>query len=278
MEPESSLPPSVLDRLKEATKWMWSLGDYTAVAKLLEPYAVQLADACAIRTGTKVLDVAAGNGNFALAAEARGGMVTASDVTPHMVDLGRARSEAAASRVEWFEADAEALPFRDEAFDVVASVFGAMFAPRPDRVAKEMFRVCRPGGLVAMANYSWNGFLGSYSRLLARYSTPLPFAIPSPFEWGDPVNVTSLFKDLASSVKCEPHELTMSFPTVDDGLSLWERTNPPTIALNTILPAERYAEFLHEARDLMGEMNQAGDRSLALTSAYLRVLAYKSDH
>src|SRR5229473_6968532 len=128
-------------KLKAGVKWMWSLGDYAEVATRLEAQAKDLAGRCAIRPGMEVLDVAAGNGNFAIAAAHAGARVTASDLTPKMVELGEARSGAEGLQVEWLEADAEELPFDADRFEVVASVFGAMFAPRPNRVASEMFRV-----------------------------------------------------------------------------------------------------------------------------------------
>lgn len=238
---------------------MWSLGDYSLVSPLLEPAARSLATACPIGRGTTVLDVAAGDGNFALAAARLGGAVTACDFSPRMVELGRARSAADRIDVEWRAGDAESLPFDDRSFDVVVSVFGAMFAPRPDHVAHEMFRVCRGGGTVAMANYSWPGFLGDYARLLARYSNPSPVRLPSPFEWGDPAVVKQRFDGLCSSL--ETREETLTFTA---GFELWERTNAPTIALRQTLAVERYDEFRHEAESLMtGE----------LVSSYLVVIA-----
>ncbi len=254
---------------------MWAQGEYPAVALLLEPCAVALADSCRIRPGMRVLDVAAGTGNFALAAADRRAEVTACDLTPHMIELGRARAAAADKQVEWLEADAEQLPFADQDYEIVASVFGAMFAPRPERVAAELFRVCRDGGQVAMANYSWDGFLGSMANLFARYSTPLPFELPSPFEWGDPAVVERRLGASASSIDTQSDMLTMRFDSVDAGLEFWERTNAPTIALKMTVPAERYAEFRGDARDLMRSLNAASDGSLELRSSYLRVLARK---
>ena len=252
---------------------MWSLGDYAAVAPLLEPCADKLADLCGIQPGAEVLDIAAGNGNFALAAAARGGAVTACDFTPQMVELGRRRTLAASREISWFEGDAEELDFADRSFDIVASVFGAMFAPRPECVAAEMFRVCRPGGLVAMANYSWDGFLGEMVRLLAGYSNPLPFELPSPFEWGDPAVVERRLGGFASHLETQPDTLAMHFEGVDEGLEFWERTNPPTIALRATVQPDRYAEFLRDARELMTRLNTATDGSLRLDSSYQRVLA-----
>src|SRR5690348_11874920 len=124
---------------------------------MLEPEAIVLARRC-VRPGMQVLDVAAGNGNFALEAARIGADVTASDLSPRMIELGEARSSAEGLRITWAEGDAEALPFPSSSFDVAASVFGAMFAPRPELVAAELFRVVKPGGVVAMMNYGMGGF------------------------------------------------------------------------------------------------------------------------
>jgi SAM-dependent methyltransferase len=164
--------------------------------------------------------------------------------------------------VEWVEGDVEQLQFPEQRFDVVASVFGAMFAPRPERTAAEMFRVCRPGGLVAMANYGWQGFLGDYARLLGRYSNPSPVPLPQPFEWGDPETVRERMGGLSSSLELREETLR-----IEADFDFWERTNGPTIALRQILPAGRYEEFRREARALMG----GGE----VTSSYLVVLARK---
>lgn len=251
---------------------MWAQGDYVAVARLLEPAAIKLADATQISPGMRVLDVAAGNGNFALAAAERGAKVTAVDLTPRMIELGRARSEAAGYDVEWVRGDAEQLPIADESYDLVATVFGAMFAPQPDAVASELFRACRDDGLVAMANYRSEGFLSSMADLFAQYSTPLPFQLPSPFAWGDSDVVRRRFAGLAGGVEIQADTLTMGFESVDEGWDFWERTNAPTIALRRTLPPERYAEFRRDARLLMEKMN-ASSEGLELNSSYVNVLA-----
>ena len=248
---------------------MWALGDYTAVARLLEPAAIALADACPIEPGMRVLDVATGNGNFALAAAQRGGVVTACDLTPHMLDLARARAGAAGVEVEWVTGDAEDLPFADGSYDVVASTFGAMFAPRPERVAAELHRVCRDEGIIAMANYSRPGFLGRMGELFARYTTPLPFDLPSPFEWGDP----DVVRRRLGAAQVWPEKLTWRFDSVDEALEFWEATNAPTIALKSTVPAERYADFRIDVRRLMEELNASRDGRVELDSSYVNVLA-----
>ena len=170
--------------MQDAIRWMWSLGDYGAIAVHLEPHAIELAQRSRLQAGSEVLDVAAGNGNFAIAAARLGATVVATDLTPTMVDLGRSRSESLRLGIEWREADAEQLPFPDERFDVVASVFGAMFAPHPERVANELFRVAKRGGLVAMANYGPKGFLGRFTAMLAERGPAPPPGMHSPFDVG----------------------------------------------------------------------------------------------
>jgi len=265
----------LLSRVKAGSRWMWSLGDYTEVAPHLEIQAVELCEAIGIKPGMQVLDVAAGNGNFAAAAARRSSIVTACDLSPRMIELGQARTEAAGLDVRWFEADAEQLPFPDGGFDVVASVFGAMFAPQPDLVARELFRVCRPGGTVAMANYSREGFLGTFAQLLTAFSAPPAFELPSPFEWGDMEVVRRRFAGFASGVELRPGHVVMSFPSLGDGISFWERTNGPQLALRTLLPVEGYDEFKRQAASLMRDMNESSEGRLELRSSYLTVLASK---
>ena len=149
---------------------MWALGDYSKLSEILRPAALALCDACAVSAGQEVLDVAAGDGNFALACAAEGASVVATDLSPAMVELGRARSEAEGYDVEWVLGDAEALPFAAERFECVGSVFGAMIAPRPEVVARELFRVVRPGNTVGMT--AWTP--GSFSSELFMLGTPLP--------------------------------------------------------------------------------------------------------
>jgi SAM-dependent methyltransferase len=266
------------ERLKDASKWMWSLGDYRDVARYLQPHAEALATAADIRPRMEVLDVAAGNGNFAIAAAQRGAHVMASDLTPKMIELGRARTAAEGLDIDWKEADAEHLPFQDGFYDAAGSVFGAMFAPRPERVAAELFRVVKPGGLVAMANYAHQGFLGSFADLLVKYSLAPPGRVdlPSPFEWGDPTVVRNRFDGMASSLRLETRTVRFAFPAVDAGFAFWERTNPPLMALRRMLPPERYEQLRREGASLMRTMNVATDGSLALDSEYLSVIALKN--
>jgi ubiquinone/menaquinone biosynthesis C-methylase UbiE len=257
-------------------RWMWSLGDYARLAEVLEPHAEALADACRIRPGAAVLDVAAGNGNFAFAAARRGAIVTASDLTPHMVELGRTRSAAGKSRIDWNEADAEQLPFADASYDIVASVFGAMFAPRPQLVASELFRVARPGGLVAMANYSPGGFLGRLSDLMASFSNRPALELPSPFDWGDEAEVRRRFASFSAHTEVMHRRLSFEFSSVEGFLKFWEETNAPQNALKLMLPPERYQPVVAAQRALVEELNEAAGERVSLSSPYIAVLATKA--
>lgn len=262
----------VIARIKFGARWLWAQGDYPRLAAMLEPEAVALARRC-VQPGGRALDVGAGNGNFALEAARLGARVTASDVTPHMVELGRQRSRDQGVDINWMEADAESLPFPDGSFDLVASVFGAMFAPRPELVASELFRVVRPGGVVAMANYGNGGFLGRLSTVIGAYSTTPAPTMPSPFMWGDPDEVRRRFGGRAASIEFEPRTLTLHFDSVDDWESGFAASNPPIMAMKAILPAEAYERLMQQCRALVDEMNTADRGGITLDSDYLVVLA-----
>ncbi len=261
---------------KDAARWMWSLGDYGAIAAHLEPHAIELAQRSRLQPGSEVLDVAAGNGNFAIAAARLGATVVATDLTPAMVQMGQARSRSLGLPIEWQEADAEHLPFADERFDVVASVFGAMFAPDPERVAAELFRVARRGGLVAMANYGPKGFLGRFTAMLAERGPAPPPGMRSPFDWGVTDEVHRRFKGLTSSIEIYPQALTFEFESIDAGWEFWERANPPLKAILSMLDAEQAASLREEGTKLMTELNQVSGGGLTLESDYLQVLARKA--
>lgn len=255
-------------------RWMWSLGDYARLAEVLEPYAEALAEACDITRGATVLDTAAGNGNFALAAARRGAIVTATDLTPHMVELGSART-AALGNITWSEADAEHLPFADSSYDVVASVFGAMFAPQPLLVASEMFRVAKSGGLVAMANYGPSGFLGKLSDLMYSLSTRPEIELPSPFLWGDEDELRRRFAGLSSSIDIQHRTLYFESTSVASFLEFWDATNPPQAAIKATMPAEMYETSLMRRMSLVTELNESLDGRLMVSSPYILVLARK---
>ena len=173
-------------QLKAKHRALWASGNYPAVAaELIPALGPELVQACGVRAGDRVLDVAAGSGNAAIPAAAVGGIVTASDLTPELFDAGRRIAAGRGVELEWVEADAEALPFADNSFDVVMSCVGAMFAPHHQVTADELVRVCRPGGTIGMINWTPQGFIGNLLATMKPYAPPPPPGASPPPLWGD---------------------------------------------------------------------------------------------
>jgi SAM-dependent methyltransferase len=189
----SAVPDS---ELKARHRAMWASGDYPSMVEtFLLPLGPRLVGACGIGAGTRVLDVAAGTGNASIPAAERGADVTASDLTPELLEAGRRHAESRGLELQWVEADAERLPFEDGAFDVVMSSIGAMFAPRHQDVADELARVCRPGGTIGMLNWTPEGMIGALFRTMGPFvPPPPPGAQPAPL-WGGEDHVRELFGD-----------------------------------------------------------------------------------
>src|SRR3954467_3547062 len=204
--------------MKQRSSEAWGLGDYARIAGLILPVSRALVDACAISAGQEVLDVAAGNGNLTVLAGEEGASVVPSDFPPGRVGLGRARPEADGLDVEWVVADAEELPFADDRFDCAASVFGAMFAPRPEKVAAEMFRVVKPGGTVGMANWGPYGSQGELFECMSKYGPPLPEGVPQPRDWGLEEVVEERLGPYASSLQIERVTIRWQFESFQQAM------------------------------------------------------------
>jgi SAM-dependent methyltransferase len=186
---------------KAGQRATWALGDYHEFARRsLWGFGQELVEACGIGPGQRVLDVAAGSGNVAIRAAQAGAEVVASDLTPENFDAGRREAAARGLRLEWVEADAEALPFADGEFDVVASAFGAVFAPDQQVVADELVRVCRPGGAIGLTAPTPPAEKGDHVRMVAGL-VPSMFGAVSPLRWGDKEHVAGLFGDRVESLE-----------------------------------------------------------------------------
>ena len=264
---------SAFSDYKAGVRDSWELGDYSVIAEYTMAAAQALVDACAISAGQEVLDVAAGNGNLALLAAREGAAVVASDLTPGMVRLGQARTDAEGYDVEWCVADAEELPFDDARFDCCASVFGAMFAPRPELAAAEMFRVVRPGGTVGLASWTPEGFQGRVFTLGNKY-VPLPEGLPVPSLWGDEEVVRERLSGLASSLSFERHYAHQEFEKVDDWFEFAQNAGPSQRRMESGSEEQR-AAIRSDLLELLEEFNQADDGSLVLDAEYLVVVARK---
>jgi SAM-dependent methyltransferase len=262
-------------KVKQRTKAIWSVGDYRPLAMLLEPAAHDLVDACGIAAGQDVLDVAAGNGNCAMAVARRGARVVASDLTPALVQLGRARTQAEGLAIQWAEADAESLPFADGRFDCVTSVFGAMFAPRPEVTAAELFRVLRSGGSVGMANWTPASFGKQLTEVAAKYGLPRPVELPSPFRWGEEQTVRSLFEGLASSIRLEQRVLRWEFESLAAMRAVFEAQGGVVMA-KQMLPPEVYERMGREFETVASRRNQGSGDRVVINNEYLLVVARKT--
>jgi SAM-dependent methyltransferase len=230
---EPSTAEQEADRtLKAKHRALWASGDYPAVASELIPeLGPRLVTASGVRAGQRVLDVAAGSGNAAVPAAAAGATVIASDLTPELFDAGRAHAARQGVELEWVEADAEALPFEDNSFDVVLSCVGAMFAPHHQVTADELVRVVRPGGTIAMINWTPTGFIGKLFATMKPYAPPPPPGATAPPLWGDENHVRELFGDNVSELKTRRD--TVLFDHSASPLEFreyWKRNYGPTIA------------------------------------------------
>jgi ubiquinone/menaquinone biosynthesis C-methylase UbiE len=260
--------------MKERARALWAMGDYPRIAAIIHGAARSLADACAISAGQELLDVAAGNGNLAVIAGEEGADVVASDIAPAQVELGRARTEAEDLDVEWVVADAEDLPFADDRFDCAASVFGAMFAPRPEVAAAEMFRVVKPGGTVGLAAWGPYGAQGEVFEVLRGMSPPLPEGVPAPNEWGVEEVAEQRLGPLASSLRMERRTLHWEFESFDDMWQTLQSAGPGAAAAKMLSP-EQLAEGARAVQEVVGRYNQASDGRVVVEPEYLEIVARK---
>lgn len=260
--------------IKERARVGWGKADYSGLSEILRPAARELCDACAVSAGQSVLDVAAGDGNFALACAAEGADVTASDIAPGMIARGRARSEGEGFDVEWVEADAEELPFEDGRFECVGSVFGAMLAPRPEAVARELFRVVRPGNTVGMAVWVPDGVACEMFEVGRRYVPPLPGVRPHEEEWGREDVVRERFDGLARTIEMERRSLPWEASSPEDFVARMERHSPMHAVAREQLPPDEYARMRADLVQL-GRGWAGGDAPFSVEAEYLLIVARK---
>jgi ubiquinone/menaquinone biosynthesis C-methylase UbiE len=265
-----------INGLKARLKATWMEGDYGLIARSIEGGAEAFIERLALEPGARVLDVACGSGNLAIAAARRGAAVTGVDIAPNLLEQARARAAAEGLAVRFDEGDAEELPYPDESFDEVVTMFGAMFAPRPERAAAEMVRACRPGGRVAMANWTPAGFTGQMFRLVASYAPPPP-NVPPPVQWGDPAIVRERLRDGVAELRTEPRTCPFRFPFPPSETVEYFRTYyGPMSQAFARLDEGGQAALRRELVELWTEHNRAADGSTHIESEYLEVIAVRS--
>ncbi|MCW2766568.1 MAG: SAM-dependent methyltransferase [Nocardioides sp.] len=228
---------AVTPDIKTKHRAMWALGDYVSVAADVIPaLGPALVEACGIRAGDKVLDVAAGSGNAAIPAARAGADVVASDLTPELLEAGRRDADALGLTLTWQEADAEALPFGDDEFDKVISCVGVMFAPFHQASADELVRVCRPGGTIGLINWTPEGFIGQMFATMKPYAPPPPAGAQPPPLWGSEDHVRSLLGDRVTGVVARTQKLTVdAFDSPESFRDFFKACYGPTIAVYTAI-------------------------------------------
>ena len=271
--PRASAPDLLaVKRRQQAT---WASGDYAIVGTTLQIVGETLAEAADVRAGERVLDVAAGNGNATLAAARRFAEVISTDYVPQLLDRGRARARAEGLSVHFEEADVEKLPFADNTFDVVMSTFGAMFAPDHARTAEEMVRVVRPGGRVALANWTPEGFVGRLFKVIGAHVPP-PAGVKAPSLWGTEPYAGMLFGVHADRIRCERRTFTFRYRSAAHFIQVFRDFYGPTHKAFLALDRDGAAALEADIAKLLAELNTAGDASLVVPSEYLEIVVTKS--
>jgi SAM-dependent methyltransferase len=260
-----------LSALKIRQQAAWSSGNYAVVGTTLQIVGEQLCETLDLRSGSRVLDVAAGNGMVTLAAARRWCEVTSTDYVPALLEQGRTRASAEGLAIGFMEADAECLPFDDASFDVIVSTFGVMFTPNQPQAAAELLRVCRSGGKIGLANWTPEGFIGQVFKTLGKYLPPPPGA-KSPALWGTRARLDELFGDQAASIKAEPRRFNFRYRSPEHFLDVFKTFYGPVLKAFLALDAATQENLRNDLHALIVRMNRSGDATMVVPSEYLEVV------
>jgi ubiquinone/menaquinone biosynthesis C-methylase UbiE len=261
--------------VKERQQQTWASGDFSVVAARIMSIAEQLVDNADLHAGWHVLDVATGSANGAIAAARLGCTVVGIDYVPELLERGRTRAAAEGLAIELIEGDAEALPFADESFDAVTSVFGSMFAPNHQQTANELLRVSKPGGTIALASWTPDGFIGELFKTVASYVPP-PAGVQSPLLWATERHLRHLFGGGITSLEVKERIFTYRFPSAEDFVAFFRTWYGPTVKAFAALD-EKTGDALE--RDLVALAQRYdrldGDDAVAIPAAYTEAVAVK---
>jgi len=267
-----------IDAFKGRLKATWMAGDFGLIAKSYESGAADFVRRLGLIRGHRVLDVACGTGNLAVPAAQTGADVTGVDIATNLLDQARKRAAAEGLKARFDEGDAEKLPYADASFDVVISMFGVMFAPRPELAAAELLRVCRPGGRIALANWTPGGFVGQMFKTIASHVPP-PTGMPSPILWGDEAKVRERFGGACSDLRTTPRMIGFEFPFAPaEVVEFWRVYYGPTNRAFEALSAEpvKQAALRADLSKLWTGHNRAGSGATQVQSEFLEVVAIKA--
>ncbi len=257
--------------IKQRQQATWAAGDYAVVGTTLQIVGERLCEAVDLRSGERVLDVAAGNGNATLAAARRWGEVTSTDYVAALLERAKERAAAERLAIRFQEADAEALPFQDGSFDVVLSTFGVMFTPNQEKAAAELARVCRSGGRIGLANWTPDGFIGQLFKIIGKHVPP-PAGVKSPALWGTEERLKELFA--GHDVEATRQIYNFRYRSADHWLEVFKTYYGPTNRAFASL-AEKGAALEADIRDLLGRTHRGGKDTLIVPSEYVEVVVTK---
>jgi ubiquinone/menaquinone biosynthesis C-methylase UbiE len=257
--------------VKARQQGAWSTGNYAVVGTTLQIVGETLCEALDLRAGSRVLDVAAGNGNATLAAARRFCDVTSTDYVPALLAQGEKRARAEGLEVRFEEADAENLPYANGSFDAVLSTFGVMFTPDQQRAAAELLRVTKPGGKIGLANWTPDGFVGQLFKTIGRYVPPAPGLKP-PALWGAETRLQELFGAAAGTIRTARREFTFRYRSPQEFIDVFRTYYGPMNKTFAALDAEDRAAFTWDLLELLERGNRSGDATLVLPSDYLEVV------
>jgi SAM-dependent methyltransferase len=270
-----SLTPE-MGALKSRLKTTWESGDYGVFAKYLEKGALEFFDRLNIAPGTRLLDVGCGAGQLTIPAARKGIQVTGLDLASNLVEQARSRAAAEGLKVDVEQGDAEALPHGDKSFDAVMSLIGSMFAPRPELVASEMVRVCKPGGKVIMGNWTPAGHVGQMFKVIGKHVPPPPY-FPSPLLWGDETTCRQRFSQGIKELRITPYMYPFEYPfspakVVDFFIAYYGPTNR---AFATLDDAGKKA-FHEDLTALWTRNNTATDGTTKVLGEYIEVIGTRA--
>jgi len=264
-----------IQKIKESMRATWMAGDFGIVAKTITGPAVEFVNRLPIAAGARVLDVACGTGNTAIPMARRGAVVTGVDIAANLVVQARERAAAEGVSVTFDEGDAEQLPYADASFDAVVTMFGAMFAPRPEVVAAEFARVLKPGGLLAMANWNPASFSGQMFKVGSRHAPPPPGIAP-PVLWGDDATVRERLKGDFADIRTEMIPIDFDLPTSAAGaVAFFRKYFGPTHVAFSRLDEAGQAALAADLEALWASANVAPDAEnhTLIRNEYLQVIA-----
>ena len=264
-----------MEALKTKLKATWGSGDFGKIAESFTVGAAQFVARIGLRGGERVLDAACGSGNQSIPAARAGAEVVGIDIVPNLLEQAQRWATAEDLAIKFGEYDVENLPFENGEFDVVMSMFGAMFAPRPELVSAELIRVCRPGGRIVLGNWTPDGFIGQMFKTTGRHVPP-PANMPSPLLWGDERTVRERLGDGVSEIRFERFSISFTFPfAVAETIEYWREFYGPTHKAFAALDAAGQAALRRDLENLWAENNLATDGTTRIESEYLQIAAVR---